>query len=55
MEDKEDTYLITYKGFIRSAEAICRKFEQLEEWDSLTQAEQLKKGLIEFLEQGIRT
>ncbi len=55
MEDKEDNYLETYKGFIKSAETMCRKFEELEQWDSLTQAERLKKGLIEFLEKGIKT
>ncbi len=55
MDVKEPSYLETYQGFIRDAETMCRKFEQLQEWDSLTQAEKLKKGLIEFLDKGIRT
>lgn len=49
LEEKEVDYPEVLNGFIKTTEIICRKLEEIKEWDSLTQAERLKKELTEFL------
>lgn len=52
MQNKDDFNPEKFQGFIEATEILCRKFEDLKEWEGLTLAEKLKKGLTEFFKKG---